>query len=189
MLKALFSKEKKEIQKDKKEGLALTKDQKVHSKNKTCKIHTKNQKDVKPAHLVSGREGEEKAWEYLKNKGFILLEKNWASHPHEIDLICIHLDTIVFIEVKSRKSHDKNAPIAAFNYKKQAHILNAAKKYLTQKNLWHKPCRFDLICIYHEHKHVEHFENVIEQEFTPSQNYRGKNGRSLHNSNTSWQPW
>lgn len=154
---------------------------------------------------ILGTKGEEKAWLFLKKKGFVLLEKNWRSHPHEIDLICLHKDTLVFVEVKSRKTPDNQSSLAAFHTKKQNNIVSGARKYLTQKNLWHKPCRFDLICIFQEHTNIEHFENVIIQDERFAHTHKnntsftrvnGKNREqdgnkryTTHSRDTSWQPW
>lgn len=137
-------------------------------------------------HLMLGTAGEVLAAKHLKKLGYTISEKNWTSHPVEIDLICLDGDELVFVEVKSRQGEDVADAIAAFHAKKQQNILRAAKMYLSEKELWHMSCRFDLICIYGDAKNVEHYKNVIElQEINPTRKY----GNSSRGSNSTWQPW
>lgn len=143
-------------------------------------------KAQKAKHLMLGDAGEMLAATYLKKLGYSVHEQNWVSHPLEIDLICRDGDEIVFVEVKSRQGEEVADAIAGFHAKKQQNILNAARAYLSEKELWHVPCRFDLICIYGDAKHVEHYKDVIElQQLSSTRNH----GNSSRGGNSTWQPW
>lgn len=119
-----------------------------------------------PERAELGKRGEEKACAYLKQHNCTILEKNWKSHPYEIDIICMDKtnNELVFIEVKTRQDSDEARSLESFTSKKQRNIIKGAKRYLSQKQCWDTPCRFDLICINGETLNVEHFSNVIIQE-------------------------
>lgn len=116
-----------------------------------------------PDHAKLGKKGEEKACSYLKQQQYTILEKNWKSHPYEIDIICFDKANkeLVFVEVKTRQDSDEERSFEAFTPKKQRSIIKGAELYLTQKECWDTPCRFDLICINGDTLNVEHFSNVI----------------------------
>ena len=57
---------------------------------------------MKMTSTETGRKGELFAEKYLQSIGFKVIDKNWRWQKCEIDLIAIHHETIVFIEVKTR---------------------------------------------------------------------------------------
>lgn len=115
----------------------------------------------------TGKQGEETACRLLKQKGCTVLERNWKSHPYEIDIICRDNNTgeLVFAEVKTRRNQDgetaREQALQAFTSKKQNNIIKGAERYLSQNNLWDSPCRFDLICVNGNTHKAEHFTHVI----------------------------
>lgn len=118
-----------------------------------------------PEHAKLGKKGEEKACTYLKQNNYTILEKNWKSHPYEIDIICRDKTNheLVFVEVKTRHDSDEARSFEAFTPQKQRNIIKGAQKYIAEKKCYDEPCRFDLICINGETLNVEHFSNVIIQ--------------------------
>ena len=56
------------------------------------------------SHLNLGNLGEQKAKEYLLNKGYQILEKNWNHEKYEIDIIAIDGAELVIIELKTRRN-------------------------------------------------------------------------------------
>jgi putative endonuclease len=56
------------------------------------------------SNLTLGNLGEQKAKEYLLNKGYQILEKNWKHQKYEIDIIAIDGAELVIIEVKTRRN-------------------------------------------------------------------------------------
>lgn len=117
----------------------------------------------------TGKQGEDLACRYLKKHGFTILERNWKSHPYEIDIICLDNSTkeLVFAEVKTRKESTlqpaREQALQAFTRKKQNNIIKGAKHYLTLHEKWDCPCRFDFISVNGNTKNVEHFTHVIIQ--------------------------
>ena len=118
-----------------------------------------------PERAKLGKKGEEKACAYLKQKNYTILEKNWKSHPYEIDIICKDKanNELVFVEVKTRLDRNEERSFEAFTPQKQRNIIKGAQKYIAEKKCWDEPCRFDLICINGGTLSVEHFCNVIIQ--------------------------
>lgn len=107
-----------------------------------------------------GFEYEEKAAVYLKEKGYKILEQNFYTFFGEIDLIARGKETIVFVEVKYRKSIKNGYPQEAVTYKKRQRIIKSAQYYLYQQNAFEKSCRFDVIAVAGEE--FLHIENAFE---------------------------
>lgn len=110
-----------------------------------------------------GREGEELAVKYLQNKGYYILDRNWHNRGHkELDIIARKDETIVFVEVKTRKSNSLTSPMSAITYDKRRRITLAAQSYILC-NRYNQPFRFDVIGIvgYGESAVIEHVENAF----------------------------
>lgn len=91
--------------------------------------------------------GEELAANYIKNRGYDVLERNYRTKLGELDIIAINQNVIIFIEVKTRTSSVYGMPSEAVNYKKQRRIRKLSQQYILYKNL-DKSCfnyRFDII--------------------------------------------
>ena len=99
---------------------------------------------MKTTSTETGRRGELFAEEYLKSIGFKIIAKNWRWHKYEIDLIAIHDDTIVFIEVKTRgmRAFDEGVEVKQGQRKR---IVRAASAYLAMRVVGNMECRFDLV--------------------------------------------
>jgi putative endonuclease len=76
-----------------------------------------------------------------------VLDRNWRFRQWELDLVCRDRDTVVFVEVKTRRAGSMIAPGEALTRKKQARLIKAASHYLTAHDLWDEPCRFDLASV------------------------------------------
>ena len=114
--------------------------------------------------MQTGIKGEEIASAYLREKGYIILERDWRSGHRDIDIIAMHEGTIVFVEVKTRSSHDYTAPVTAVNRQKQRNLLAAINHYLQYKHIT-SAHRFDVITVIctsdnstPEIEHIEDFQ-------------------------------
>lgn len=96
-----------------------------------------------------GKSSEDVAANYLKDKGYIILERNWRFHKNEIDIIAMDGSYLVFVEVKARKTGQHGYGYEAVDRKKQQLIKKVAEAYLifTHRNLTETPCRFDVVSI------------------------------------------
>ncbi|MBG0790559.1 MAG: YraN family protein [Desulfovibrionaceae bacterium] len=95
----------------------------------------------------TGDLGEDAAARYLETRGFRVLDRNWRFRQWELDLVCRDGDTVVFVEVKTRRANSMASPGEALTPKKRARLVRAAGQYLTRHDLWDEPCRFDLAAV------------------------------------------
>lgn len=94
-----------------------------------------------------GQTGEDAAERYLKEKGYRILERNYRLKMGEVDIIALDRDTVVFVEVKTRRGISHGTPAEAVNLRKQRRIVKAATAYIIGKKLVDVSCRFDIISI------------------------------------------
>ena len=97
---------------------------------------------------ILGKQGEDVAAEYLARKGYRIIARNYRVPRGEIDIVAQTSDTIVFVEVKTRRSECYGRPAAAVDYRKQAKIIGVAQWFLRQRRLEGWLCRFDVIEVY-----------------------------------------
>ena len=96
--------------------------------------------------LVLGKRGEALAAEYLKSKGYRILEINWRSGHREVDIIAQDNDQIVFIEVKTRTGIYSGNPVEAVDFQKQRLLIDAAEDYINLNNI-DLEARFDIVTV------------------------------------------
>ena len=108
--------------------------------------------------ILSGKDGEERACNYLKSKKYKILEKNYRCLYGEIDIIAKYNNTLVIIEVKYRKSAKFGKGYEAVNYTKQQKIIKTLQYYINEKNV-KMPVRFDVISI--DDNEITHIENAF----------------------------
>ena len=89
--------------------------------------------------------GEKFAQDYLRNKGYKILETNFYTKRGEIDIIAQKGNYIIFIEVKTRTNMKYGTPAMAVNSTKKKHIKFAAKIYLSLNKIKEQDVRFDVI--------------------------------------------
>ena len=98
------------------------------------------------SHLKTGETAETLAKQYLLGKGLLLVEQNFRALSGEIDLIMMHDECLVFIEVRYRKSQYFSGALESITSSKQAKIRKTALYYLQKNaNLRFIECRFDVI--------------------------------------------
>ncbi len=93
-----------------------------------------------------GKRGEELAAQYLKEKGYKILETNWRFGRNELDLIAEDGDTLVVAEVKTRHSNVFGDPEMAVTREKQRTIIRSANSYVRWKRR-NIEVRFDVVSI------------------------------------------
>ena len=116
------------------------------------------------AHNDFGKQGEELAVNYLIEKGYEILERNWRNIHKEIDIIAKKDNVLVIVEVKARQSDEYGEPDIAVTRQKQSRLISAANAYLFQNKL-DINTRFDIISIIIRDDIVE--INHIEDAFLP----------------------
>ncbi len=97
--------------------------------------------------LSLGKKGEDLAIAQLRALKYKILERNFKCALGEIDIIAREKDTLVFIEVKTRRTRDFGGPAAAVNARKQRQLSRVALTYLNLKKLPQIPARFDVVAV------------------------------------------
>ena len=110
-----------------------------------------------------GQKGESLAARHLKKNGYKILEQNYRTKMGEIDIIAKDKETIVFVEVKARRSHHFGNPKWAVTPKKQRKISMVALYYLKATNQNNVKARFDVVAI--RSKHDNHEIELVKTAF------------------------
>lgn len=133
---------------------------------------------VDPRH-ATGREGEEAAACFLQRRGWSIEARNWRFGSLELDLVARDGDTVVFVEVRTRRAGGQVSAVQSFGPTKARRFLKAVRAYLAAHDLWDRPCRCDLLCVTSggQQLAVEHHQHVIELDTT------------LDRGHAAWQPW
>ncbi len=125
---------------------------------------------VSEGHLALGAWGEDKAARHLKRLGWKILRRNFrAPGGGEVDLVCRDRDTLVFAEVKTRRSEEMGRPLDAVDRKKQRLIRRGALYWLRLLGMPEITFRFDVIEVLASEP-VE--VRVIESAFTLPEPFR-----------------
>ena len=117
-----------------------------------------------PRHLF-GQESEASAEQFLRGKGYRILERNLRTAIGELDLVADDHGVLVFVEVKARTSGAFGGARLAVDRRKQAKLIRLASQYLAQRHLTDWPCRFDVVLVQGESEapeRVEHVENAFD---------------------------
>ena len=97
-------------------------------------------------HLALGRWGEDRAARHLNRRGWKILRRNFrAPGGGEVDLVCRDHDTLVFAEVKTRRSEERGRPVDAVDERKQRLIRQGALHWLRLLDMPDITFRFDVI--------------------------------------------
>lgn len=122
--------------------------------------------------------GEAIAAKMMEAQGYTVTRRNYYGQHGELDLICEKEDTVVFVEVKTRKNTQSSLrygrPATAVTAKKAAHLLETAEEYLYREKPQKRP-RIDVIEVYvSEHKTPDgvvytvdkttHFKNAVTKD-------------------------
>lgn len=102
-------------------------------------------------HLDTGKQGEDIAADYLENKNYRIVARNYRAGRGEIDLIAWENEhtpdkTLVFVEVKTRSDERFGGPEGAIDAKKQENVVRAAGAYMESIG-YEWIIRFDVIAI------------------------------------------
>ncbi len=113
-----------------------------------------------------GRWGEERAAEFLKAKGYRILERNYKNKIGEIDVIASDGKILLFVEVKTRRSLAYGQPYEAVTYHKQIKIARVAFAYLKHRcGTVDVNARFDVISIVRDgwaQARIEHIPHAFD---------------------------
>ncbi|RUL86294.1 YraN family protein [Tautonia sociabilis] len=124
-----------------------------------------------------GDRGEREAARSLRRQGMTILSRNYRTAQGEIDLIARDRETLVFVEVKTRRQGE---PAEAVTLAKQRRVTLAALHFLKRHGLLDAPrpvcCRFDIVAIVWPEgwgrPQIEHLPDAFEAVGPPGQFFR-----------------
>ena|SRR5690349_254638 len=94
-----------------------------------------------------GAYGERVAVRYLMDQGMVVLDRNWRCAAGELDAVLRDGDTLVFAEVKTRRSLRFGAPAEAVVGAKAGRMRRLATLWLAQSRLHPREVRFDVVSV------------------------------------------
>lgn len=110
-------------------------------------------------HNTLGQQGEDRAVQFLIDKGYRIIARNWRNRGRkELDIVAIDGETLVFVEVKTRAANSLTSPFDAINGLKMHRLTLAADSFIRTKHL-DMNARFDVIGI--TGSKIEHIENAF----------------------------
>ncbi|MEE9170632.1 MAG: YraN family protein [bacterium] len=110
-----------------------------------------------------GKRGEELAEDFLINKNYEIVERNYRRYRGEIDLIARDGDFLVFVEVKTARSDRFGPPVYRVDDRKKKQLGRIAMAYFQEHDLFDQDSRFDIITVNFsgENCEIEHIENAF----------------------------
>ncbi len=119
---------------------------------------------------TTGARGEAVAVDYLRRKGYTILQANWRCRRGEIDIVAQDGPMLVFVEVRTRRSTRLGSPEESVTASKQQRLVDLAHTYLlfleTAGRPWSGPWRIDVVAIAVNPSgvtaHLNHLVNAIE---------------------------
>lgn len=113
-------------------------------------------------HNNLGQQGEQVAADYLTERGYRILHRNWRCGHKELDIVARKENLLVIVEVKTRKDCLFATPEEAVNGRKIRRMVASADAYVRKYGI-DLPIRFDLITLVGETPpfRIEHIEDAF----------------------------
>ena len=94
-----------------------------------------------------GVQAERLAAEHLERRGYRIIDRNYRYRGGELDLVARDGDTLVFVEVRARRSAAHGAPFETVGREKQRRVARAAEHWLVTHGLTRAFARFDVVSV------------------------------------------
>ena len=118
-----------------------------------------------PRHTL-GYRGERAAARYLRKKGFRIIQRRLRTPLAEIDIIAVDNRTVVFVEVKTRRSAAQGRPAQSIRASQRARLTRAALAFLKSHGLLEAAGRFDVVEVLwpqgQRRPVIHHFPNAFQ---------------------------
>lgn len=113
-----------------------------------------------------GERGERAAARFLKRRGYRIVGQRDRWRLGELDLVAIDGRTVVFVEVKTRQSHEAGHPAEAVDAAKRRKLTHLALSFLKRHGLLEYSARFDVVAVTwpagSRRPTIEHFRDAFE---------------------------
>ena len=106
------------------------------------------------ARRAFGQAGEDEAAAWYRARGYTIVDRNWRCREGELDLVVARGRTLVFVEVKNRRTDRFGTPAEAITPRKQQRLRTLARRYLEATGARPRSLRFDVIAILGGHLEV-----------------------------------
>lgn len=94
-----------------------------------------------------GERGEDAAAAFLERAGMTVVERNWRCSAGEIDIVALDGETIVLVEIKTRRTVAKGTPEEAVTPAKCRRYAKLAAAYMQSAGVSEVPVRFDVVTL------------------------------------------
>lgn len=94
-----------------------------------------------------GKWGEDIALQFLEDNGCKFVTRNFRTPDGEIDIIMLHGDTLLIVEVKTRKNEEFSFPEESITDEKVEHLLTAAEWFFQESPQYSEDWRIDVITV------------------------------------------
>lgn len=115
--------------------------------------------------ITLGKAGEEYACRELERRGYAILARRFRTRMGELDIVARDGRTLVFIEVKARRSVRFGEPVEAVTWQKQQRLARMAAEYVLQHGIGDAGCRFDVVSVRFDgtlRPHVDVVKNAFD---------------------------
>jgi len=96
---------------------------------------------------TTGIIGEKLARDFLRKRGYRILETNYRCPKGEVDLIAEHKDFLVFVEVRAKRSRDFGTPEESITPTKMEHLRTVAAHYCQTHHNLPQLWRIDVVAV------------------------------------------
>ncbi len=110
--------------------------------------------------IVFGKQGENEAANYLREKGFDIVAKNFRSKFGEIDIVAKKKDCLYFVEVKTRSNSKRGLPYEAVNKRKIFHMRQSAQYFLLKNKYKSYKLKLSVVSILKSEHRIDFFDNI-----------------------------
>ena len=114
-----------------------------------------------------GRQGEKLALKTIEALGYQCIERNYRCPMGEVDIVARDGDTLVFLEIKTRKSRSIAYAKEAVNNRKRRQLSKVALAYMKANNCSDARSRFDVVAVSlkGDKRQVELIRNAFDLEY------------------------
>lgn len=93
---------------------------------------------------IRGKLGEDYTADYLINKGYMILARNFRRKGGELDIVALDGKMLAVVEVKSRKFGSMTDGMDAVTYTKRRNIIRTAQRFIDETDVDFEEMRFDV---------------------------------------------
>jgi putative endonuclease len=122
-------------------------------------------KGISPKRKETGAIGEKLAADYLKKRGYKIIQRNFRCREGEIDIIVQKGECLVFVEVRTKRNAAFGTPEESVTFLKKSKLISLANVYLQAYDRQPLSWRIDVVAVEltpdNRASRLEHIENAV----------------------------